>query len=199
MAGKRVVGRPDEKGLLVRHPEEKFGRQDVLSVPVGHEAALVRDGLVSVYRAGDEPELGSGLFRRPGALYFIDVQSTDALPWGMGGILCEGRSCGMHGTLRLRVGSSRKFLNAHMGEALPLTAQRAFEGVLESCLGAMRAALAEASRQTPLDALVRRPSAVVDAAMPLLEERLEESGLALEALFIEEIFVAGADEQEDEQ
>ena len=199
MAGRRWVNKPDEAGLLVRHPEEKFGRQDVLSVPVGHEAALVRDGMISVYRAGDEPELGSGLFRKPGVLYFVDMQPTDALPWGMGGIACEGRNCGMHGTLRLRVSSSRKFLNAHMGDALPLTAQRMFEGVLESFLGAMRAALAEATRQTPLPELVRRPSAVVDVAMALLEERLEEFGLAPEALFIEEIFVAGADEQEDEQ
>ena len=87
--------------MLVQHPENSFGRRDVLNVPAGYEAVLSRDGTFSVYREGDEPELGNGLFKTRADLYYISVQPTRALSWGTGGIVCEGHTCGLHGTVRL--------------------------------------------------------------------------------------------------
>lgn len=161
----------------------------MLSVPAGYEAILVRDGAFLVYREGDEVRLGEGLFARPGSLYFVDMQATAALNWGTGGIKCDGHTCGLHGTLRLQVGSSRKFLGDNLGKTLPLTAQKAFEGVLEPFLSVVRAAV----RQNPLEELIRHPRMVADAAQESLEECLEAHGLLPAELFVEEVFAADAD------
>ena len=188
-----IITRPEIDAMIVMHPENSFGRRDKLSVPAGYEAVVSQDGAFNVYREGDDPELGKGFFKTRSEVYFINMQPTPVLPWGTGGIVCQGRTCGLHGSLRLRVTSSRKFLNASLGGELPLTADKLFARILERFIGALRMTVKAKASEMSLETLIRQPNCVADEVVRQMEEELEAQGLALEQLFIEEIFVADED------
>lgn len=183
---------PKGAGLLIKHPENAFKRGVFLRVPPGREAIISRGGVFSsVLREGDEHKLGGRLFKAKAEVYIFDIQPAPALKWGMGGLEFNGRVYGMNGDIQIKVSSSRMFLEDNIGKPLPVTAQKAFEGALELFKDIMRECAREIHARVGEAALIANPALIVDAAEDKLDERLNERGLALHALFVNEFAALG--------
>ena len=176
-------------GIIVRHPRSDFGHRDRINVPAGYEAIHVTDGTFSaVYREGDSDILGT-----KGDLYFIRLAPVDLVEWGLGNVKARDVYCGLFGSTRMEVTSSRKALSALMGQEMPVSVEAAFDRVQNTVLDAVRQAAAELGAEGPLSG---RESALAARVVDLAEEPLEELGLKLTAFKVEPVFIPEPEEEE---
>lgn len=186
---------PTDAGALIERCERgEFRPGDALRIPAGWEAILVcRSAFSQVLREGDTRLPVKGRRAQQGELYFIRLAPAERIQWGMGGLHIGGDLCGLHGSLRLEVASSRKLLSAFMSEPMPLTPERAFDRLLEQTLDMVGStACGLLQRSDELEGARERIAAV---ARDLLEEPFERYGLAVAELSVEGTYVApGAQE-----
>lgn len=162
---------------------------DALRIPAGWEAIFVHDGAFSpVLREGDGRLPSEGRRTVEGGLYFIRLAPEDVLDWGCGGVQVGARTCGLHGTLRMEVVSSRKLLAAFIGEAMPFPAGRAYERLLGYVLDAVRTCTRQVAQASGTPAGMEPQ--IADAARKALEGPFEQYGLAVASLTVEGIFIA---------
>ena len=103
--------------MIERYDGRTFAANDVLCIPAGWEALWVSGGAFSrVFREGDDRLPIEGRREVEGDLYFIRLAPEETFAWGCGGVRIGERTCGLHGSMRLEVASSRKLLSAFIGE-----------------------------------------------------------------------------------
>lgn len=180
--------------MIERYDGRTFAANDVLCIPAGWEALWVSGGAFSrVLREGDDRLPIEGRREVEGDLYFIRLAPEETFAWGCGGVRIGERTCGLHGSMRLEVASSRKLLSAFIGEHMPFTAERAFDRLLAQVLDAV----ACAARRVAQDAgtLEGVQTQIADVAREALEEPFEREGLAVAALTLEGIYISPGEQE----
>ena len=179
---------PEQQGLLTEHPEKRFSGKDHLEIPPGKAAVMLRDESLSpVYRAGENPALGKGLFSREGRLFLADLAPTESLPWGCPDIRLGKLRGGCHGNIRFRIASVDRLVRSSRAAEMPLTAERILEEwmpVLQQVLREHCLLLGQAG--CPEEEL---PGRLGPAARETLADRMEAKGLTVEQLIVEGTFL----------
>lgn len=187
---------PSEEALLMRHEKTSFNKNDYILVPAGKAVIISRGGDYSeIYREGDKPSLGSGLLRKPADLYLIDTQSSEAVSWGFGGIQCGKRTCGVNGSLKLKVTSPRKFLTSYASQDLPLTAEKLAALWIPKLGDLIRQQIIRLKSADVSDAEI--PFQMSEKITEALTDPMEERGFQLVELTIEPLFFPDTEEEDE--
>ncbi len=179
---------PQEAGLLLLNPQDKFAKGDCIAIPPKKAAILEQDGAFSsVYREGETPALGKGLMRRPGKLYLLNMNATELAGWGCPDIEYAGKRGGCFGKISLRVVSPQRFVSAYRGQALPVTASRLLEELIPTLQGIIRREVFALGREPALAAAQLCPR-IARAVIDHSADDLEDRGIVIEDMIVEDLF-----------
>ena len=174
--------------LLLLHPQQQFSRSDAITIPPKKAAILEQDAAFSpVYREGEAPVLGKGLLRRVGKLYLMDLCATPLVGWGCPDIVYGDRRGGCFGKISLRVVSPLRFVEAYRGKDLPLAAERLIEALMPRLQGIIRRETLALGKREAMPAAQLCPL-IAQAVIEHSEDDLEDQGLAIEQMVVEDLF-----------
>ena len=179
---------PTEPGLLLLHPQDKFSKGDVILIPPKKAAILEQDGCFSaVYREGEKPALGKGWLRHPGKLYLLDLNPTALEGWGCPEIQYGGKRGGCFGKISLRVVSPQRFVSAHRGGQLPVTAKGLTEAIMPTLQAIIRREVFALGKDAPMASAQLCPR-IAQAVLEHSADDLEDQGIAMEDMVVEDLF-----------